>query len=882
MAAQVEPENGVKSLTRGRARARRMRGEECPGMRDEKTILLRSRLFAVSLILFISFSLFLLRDLLLHTDLREGKSFLVMVGFFGVVALSLRTGACLTYFHLRVLEAVLFAAAVIFHLYLEHQNILAAIEHDVMPNIVACVMFDVLVCYALAVCYCLFIPNTWWRAAVAVVPIMLAPLILTYIEVGRYPLVGRALNKGIMSSLELLMLIIAASVIYGTHTINALREKTFESEARAKAIFNATPEGIIICDMYGVIASFNPAAQQIFGYSASEALGRNVQTLLPASYWERHHRRLKRAFLGGEHHLLDANDEGLGQRSDGSTFPMEVAVIEFVVGGQRMYAGIIRDITARKRVEQTLRDSKEAAEEANRAKSEFLAHMSHEIRTPMNGILGMTHLALDTDLTPKQREFLVLVKKSADSLLDLLNDILDFSKIEAGKFELEQIDFPLRENIADTLGTLSVRAQDKGLSLTYDVAGDVPDMLNGDPGRLRQILVNLVGNAIKFTEQGEIAVNVQMTPEGNLHFSVGDTGIGIPKEKQARIFDAFVQGDSSTTRKHGGTGLGLAISAELVKRMGGMISVDSAPGSGSTFHFTARFGPAKTAVAPTAIEPPKPRLSAVAHRPLRILLAEDNDINQIMATNLLEQWGHHIVVANNGREALDALESQTFDVVLMDVQMPKLDGLTAAAAIRARENGRSRRLPIIALTAHAIKGDRERCLAAGMDDYISKPIDPATLRAALERLASADDASSRPLFDIRALMAYVGGNRDLLRKIVGRLEENAPRLLRTVRDALERKDGPGLEFSAHALKGTLGNFYAGSAYDVALKLERLGHDGEFAAAASALAGLEQEIARLQQSLQTFVEEQGVAPYQAMPTFARLNDCHAAPVLTSPK
>jgi PAS domain S-box-containing protein len=537
--------------------------------------------------------------------------------------------------------------------------------------------------------------------------------------------------------------------------------------------------------------------------------------------------------------------------------------------------GISRDISERKQAEVALQKAAEAAEAANRAKSDFLANVSHELRTPLTGILGMTAMALASHLSAEQREHLDLVRDSATVLLGLINDLLDFSKIEAGQLALDPHDFNLHASLRDTMKVLGVQASQKGLELAYHIAPDVPEMLVGDSTRLRQIIVNLVGNAIKFTEHGEVTVSVERERAERgareedvasagalrsagcaLRFTVRDTGIGIPRDQQGRIFGAFVQADGSTSRKYGGTGLGLAISTRLVESMNGRIWVESEVGEGSVFSFTVILGQSQ------GDGPPElPSGSSPRERPgLRILLAEDNLVNQRLAAWLLEKRGHRLVIANNGREALAAFEeaergapsakrpdqrsalcasrSAPFDLILMDVQMPDTDGLEATAAIRRREQASGQHIPIIALTAHAMEGDRDRCLAAGMDDFISKPLQDDELFRVI-----AAHCPAAPVHETTAL-ARVGGNAGLLKELVELFRGECPGLMADMRQAIIQKDASRLRRVAHTLKGSAATIGAAAVSEAAWRLESMGRTGDLAGALEAYGTLEQALGQV--------------------------------------
>ena len=782
-----------------------------------------------------------------------------------------------------------------------------------------------------------------------------------------------------------------------------------ESEARTRAIVDTAVDSIITIEEDGRVASFNTAAERLFGYQREEVIGKNVNMLMPEPFCSEHDTYLRNYLGTGEAKIIGIGREVVGLRRDGSTFPMDLSVGAMRSGTHRMFVGVLRDITSRKQAEEELRKARDEAEDASRAKSEFLANMSHEIRTPMNGIIGMTELTLDTELTSEQREYLGMVRSSADSLLGIINDILDFSKIEAGRLDLENINFSLRTVLRDTLSALALRAHEKGLELAYHVQPDLPDALVGDPARLRQVIVNLVSNAVKFTEKGEIVLRVeaesQTESEVCLHLSVRDTGIGIPEDKQESIFEAFSQADGSITRLFGGTGLGLTISSQLVDLMGGRIWVESEEGVGTTFHFTACFGiqtgggvhqvsgtvenlkglrmlvvddnttnrrileetllnwkmrPVLVQNGPAALEAmargisegapfalmlldnampgmsgfdvakrlgedsrfaetriimltsagqrgdaarsrelkmagyltkpvnqsdlldailaalgtspaasmPAPLVTRhsilEARQKLRVLLAEDNPVNQKLAMRVLEKWGHSVTLAENGREALEALRTGQFDLVLMDVQMPEMDGLAATATIREKERETGGHIPIVAMTAHAMEGDRERFLEGGMDAYVSKPVQTEALFEVIEglgkgiggRAASEQGVPGMVVFDLEKALASMEGDADLLGEVIDIFLENCPDLLGDVREAVRSRDGEAVERAAHSLKGAAGTIYALEVAAIARRLETMGREDELKDVQEIHAMLEDQVHRLESVL---LDAQGNRP-----------------------
>ncbi len=624
-------------------------------------------------------------------------------------------------------------------------------------------------------------------------------------------------------------------------------------------LIEVTPYPIYFQDVEGHYLGFNKAFETFWGIERGEWTGKTVYDLLPRDLAHMHHDM--------DQHLLRETGtqsyEAPVQAADHKVHDTIYQKASFTRadGSVAGLIGIISDITEIKRAAAELQRAAEAAEAANRSKSDFLANMSHEIRTPMNGIIGMTELALDTELNPEQREYLGMVKSSADALLTIINDILDFSKIEAGKLGIEDIPFSLHQTLNESIKTLSLRATQKGLRLEAQIPPEVPEHLTGDPGRLRQILINLVGNAIKFTERGEIVVSVELeASEGNeatLHFSIRDSGIGIPPDKQKDIFDAFSQADGSITRKYGGTGLGLSITTRLVEMMHGKIWVESEHGIGSTFHFTARFG--------LCGETGQEEKNEVAAQGIRtrysILLVEDNPINQLLARTLLEKAGHLVTLANNGCEGLEMLALASFDLVLMDMQMPEMDGIEATLRIREKERQHGDHIPIIAMTANAMQGDRERCLEAGMDGYLSKPIQAGQLFATIETILLfndraktveiRDEAQPGGPFDYASALAR--SDRDIIDIIGAMFLAEIPQYLGNIENALNQGAAQDIQRAAHTLKGLLGNFGAGPAVKWAQQIEKTAADSKLDEARQQFVMLRQEMGEFQPALAEFLQ-----------------------------
>lgn len=776
-----------------------------------------------------------------------------------------------------------------------------------------------------------------------------------------------------------------------------------QAESTFRRILDAAPNPLIVVDINGEILLANAAVKEVFGYEREELIGRCVDILLPERIRPGHEDLRTQYFKDPQPRSMGPDRQLTALHKDGSEFPIELGLNPVRLNRRVVVLASVLDITARKQVQEALVEAKQAAEAANVAKSDFLANMSHEIRTPMNAIIGMTDLVLDSDLNDTQNEYLNIVAESADSLLSIINQILDFSKIEAGKLELESVDFDVRDEVGDTLKSLGLRAHAKGLELTWQVHSDVPEWLCGDPVRFRQMIVNLTANAIKFTEAGEVLVNVDRNGDSDgkiqLHVSVRDTGVGIPHDKLDEVFSAFQQADTSTTRMFGGTGLGLAITERIAEAMAGRIWVESDVGIGSTFHFTAGFDesthpptvrhdfadldglqvlvvddnetnrriltemlqswgvsvqaadsggaaleklrsaqsasrrlplvisdvnmpgmdgfgfaeqlradadlrrtvlimltsggrqgdarrckelgvaahmmkPVKQSELLDAIvlavagksadegTPEEARLLVQSNGPRKILLAEDGKANQIMAVGLLTKWGHAVTVAENGQEAIDQWQSGTFDVILMDVQMPILDGLDATRKIRELEQSMPSRIPIIAMTARAMKGDRERCLEAGMDDYVSKPVRKAELMRALSRLGPVPTKVEEPAhvpvpssasgIDWVAVLDAADGDRELLCSVVDAAKDEIPELCRTLTASIADGDIETAHRVAHTIKGAAGTIAPNRTQSLAAEVEEHLRNRNVEAANQLMPGLTSAIEELVADCEQFL------------------------------
>ncbi len=620
-----------------------------------------------------------------------------------------------------------------------------------------------------------------------------------------------------------------------THALEQLVQQREAARELTEQILDQLPIPVFLKDRAGRFVRFNRQFQEFYHLTREQLMGARIEDFTPPAWAVITKQEDEQAWRTG---LMVSSERRVTQIDP----PIDLVVNRIVItsGGVSYLLGFSIDVSEQRAARDAMQRAVESAQAASRAKSEFLANMSHEIRTPMNGILGMTELVLESPLQPEQRDDIALVKASADALLTIVNDILDFSKIEAGKLDLEEVPFDLRTLVRDTLRSMALRAQQKGLQLCCEVPAQLPRTMKGDPGRLRQVLINLLGNAIKFTEHGSVTLALTVGAETDQHcdigFAVSDTGIGIPLEKQKLIFEAFLQVDGSTTRQYGGTGLGLTICRRLVILMQGDIAVTSEPGKGSTFRFSVPLQHAAVQLpagaddvvllelapqAAVAAPAPAPEPETRGGNGLRILLAEDNPVNQRLALRLLEKMGHRITLVDNGQDALERAMQGGFDLILMDVQMPALDGLTATRRIRQWELDHAGHVPIIAMTARAMQGDRERCLEAGMDDYLSKPIDSERLRQVVSRF-HAEQAG--PVLAWRGALLRLDGDSDLLLELAALFIVDGPQLMQTLYEALDGDDLPGSQRAVHSLQGVLVNFGAQRAISQAERMSASLHE----------------------------------------------------------
>ncbi|MDB5800186.1 MAG: hybrid sensor histidine kinase/response regulator [Rhodocyclales bacterium] len=644
-------------------------------------------------------------------------------------------------------------------------------------------------------------------------------------------------------------------------------ERAVKEQLRfVERLIDSIPNAVYVKDRVGRYITFNKAFERIFAIKREAWIGKTAFDLVDDATEAAWHHQHDEALLNEpgstqsfERRLLSRDGREIDVLYNKSLFADANDNIAGIVGS-------ITDISDRKAVEQAVLEARDAAEIANQAKSDFLANMSHEIRTPMNAVIGMTQLVLDTQLDTQQREFMMLVKQSADSLLNIIDDVLDFSKIEAGRMTFERIPFSLRECVSSAVSTLSPRAESKALQLNCEVDVRIPDIVCGDPHRLRQVLLNLLSNAIKFTETGSVDLDVSLDADSDtsaeLCFSVHDSGIGIAADKLDLIFESFSQADTSTTRRYGGTGLGLAICKRLVAGMGGHIWVDSESGSGSTFFFTAELDLAseeEQAASMALLRAPQ------SLSPLKLLLAEDNAVNQTLAIRMLANMGHTVELVSDGQQCIDRLinpppHAPALDAVLMDLQMPVMGGLEACGLIRVHEqqNGLPR-LPVIAMTAHALHGDRERCFAAGMDGYVTKPVLANALRAELLRVLSPSgtistmevensmtqtESAPGTCFDRSWMLAQIGDDEALMHEVIDIFLNGFEEMQARLQEAVSSTDNKAVRETAHAVKGAVGNFGAARAVATALALENAaeqGRQGVFAELGTQLVALLYEL-----------------------------------------
>lgn len=688
-----------------------------------------------------------------------------------------------------------------------------------------------------------------------------------------------------VAAMSVVVLVLVLGVVFFV-----IQQRSYESsraiaisERRYRQMFEENPALMLLINpVSGGIIEANPAARAYYGYRSEELarmhiwdideMSREEWTALASSALASHEVSFNRR------HRLSS---GEAREVEVLAGPVELA------SGAAIYC-VIHDVAERSRAEENLRKAKDSAETlnaqleqvlsqatelaveaevANQAKSRFLATMSHEIRTPLNGLLGLTHLLLNSGLTAAQKRLADMLQTSGDALLWVINDVLDFSKIEAGKLELERVEFNPATPLSDTVDILGARANNKGLVLCTEVAPGFPEQALGDPGNIRRILLNLTGNAIKFTAEGSITIRAALAREEDnritFRFSVSDTGIGIAPQRMERLFKPFSQLDSSTTRRYGGTGLGLAISKRLSEMMGGEIGVESEVGNGTTFWFTVvcEKAPASSSAggAQPAAAQERTRRSL---KGLRALVVDDDEINQIVARGVLENAGLTAEVALSGPEALKALDASPFDLVLMDVQMPDMDGFETAAAIRHKEKeARGRRIPIIALTAHIGKAEAERSRSVGMDACLSKPVNPEALLDAIDDLMPLDREASTvataaprhvdtaaDVFDRATLLDRVGGNAATVEKLIAIFRKRAPHHGAAIEGAFAMKNAEQLRFEAHALRGAAADMSAGNVSSLAGRIEKAAADGALESAAPLIAQLHEELERLRREL----------------------------------